>query len=93
MPVHRRPRQRAGEIGGPGPQQFQKEMRPGVSPASASGPKGTQLNLQRRGNSPPGADQSGVYFSTRSRRVLPGLKWTYFLAGIRIVAPVAGLRP
>ncbi len=33
------------------------------------------------------------YFSTRSRRVLPGLKWTYFFAGMVIVAPVAGLRP
>ena len=47
--------------------------------------------------SPFGADSNrrvGVYYlSTRSRRVLPGLKWAYFLAGMKMVAPVAGLRP
>ncbi len=33
------------------------------------------------------------YFSTRSLSVLPALKVTYFLAGMVMEAPVAGLRP
>lgn len=33
------------------------------------------------------------YLATRSFRPLAAEKWAYFLAGIVIVAPVAGLRP